>query len=72
MPRLMSILRILLRTYLQQTQHRRNRMGFKTDWSFLDKISMGAVGTEAVINQLTARSFFLCHGRSAASKVVYS
>lgn len=23
-------------------------MGFKTDWSFLDKISMGAVGTEAV------------------------
>lgn len=27
-------------------------MGFKTDWSFLDKISMGAVGTEAVIEQL--------------------
>lgn len=27
-------------------------MGFKTDWSFLDKISMGAVGTEAVIDQL--------------------
>ena len=29
-------------------------MAFKTDWSFLDKISMGAVGTQAVINQLNA------------------
>lgn len=29
-------------------------MAFKTDWSFLDKISMGAVGTEAVINSLNA------------------
>ena len=27
-------------------------MGFKTDWSFLDKISMGAVGTEVVIDKL--------------------
>lgn len=27
-------------------------MAFKTDWSFLDKISMGAVGTQAVIDQL--------------------
>ena len=29
-------------------------MAFKTDWSFLDKISMGAVGTEAVTNSLNA------------------
>lgn len=27
-------------------------MGFKTDWSFLDKISMGAVGTQAVTDAL--------------------
>lgn len=27
-------------------------MGFKEDWSFLDKITMGAVGTEKVIEQL--------------------
>lgn len=27
-------------------------MNFKTDWSFLEKISMGAVGTQAVINEL--------------------
>ena len=27
-------------------------MGFKEDWSFLDKISMGAVGTEKVIELL--------------------
>lgn len=27
-------------------------MGFKTDWSFLEKISMGAVGTEAVMDHL--------------------
>ena len=27
-------------------------MNFKTDWSFLEKISMGATGTQAVINEL--------------------
>ncbi len=27
-------------------------MAFKTDWSFLDKISMGAAGTQAVIDRL--------------------
>ncbi len=27
-------------------------MNFKTDWSFLEKISMGAVGTQAVIDEL--------------------
>lgn len=29
-------------------------MAFKEDWSFLDKITMGAVGTESVIAQLNA------------------
>lgn len=29
-------------------------MAFKEDWSFLDKITMGAVGTESVIKQLNA------------------
>lgn len=29
-------------------------MAFKEDWSFLDKITMGAVGTESVITQLNA------------------
>lgn len=29
-------------------------MNFKTDWSFLDKISMGAVGSKKVISQLNA------------------
>jgi hypothetical protein len=27
-------------------------MAFKEDWSFLDKITMGAVGTEKVIKKL--------------------
>jgi hypothetical protein len=29
-----------------------NNMAFKEDWSFLDKITMGAVGTEKVIEEL--------------------
>lgn len=29
-----------------------NNMAFKEDWSFLDKITMGAVGTEKVIKKL--------------------
>lgn len=29
-------------------------MNFKTDWSFLEKISMGAIGTKAVIDELNS------------------